>query len=98
MKMYKAPSKDVNGPLRTSNWGGPIRQIILLALVLPLFGTTRTVERPLNAQPHQLVLQNPAAHVDVIVQKSVSDNRVEDQVLNIGGEISKNLDIINAFV
>jgi serine protease AprX len=65
-----------------------------------MFGTTRAVERLPQAQPQllQLALQQPNTLVDVIVQKSVSDRRVEDEVLNLGGQITKNLDIINAFV
>ena len=91
--------KKVDGPSRTSNWGGPVRRLVLLALVLPLFGMTPAVDRPLHAQPDllQVAAQHPESVVNVIVQKNVSDGRVEDTVTRLGGEITKDLSIINAF-
>jgi serine protease AprX len=42
-------------------------------------------------------VQHPDAQVDVIVQKSVSDSQVEDTVTKLGGQITKDLHIINSF-
>jgi serine protease AprX len=91
--------KQVTGPSRTSNWGGPVRQLILLALFLPLFGTTPAVGAPLHVQPAllQAAAQHPGSTMNVIVQKNVADNRVEDTVIRLGGQVTKNLYIINAF-
>jgi serine protease AprX len=72
-----------------------------LALILSLPGATRApaADAPLRAQAQllQLSAQHPDAHINVIVQKAVSDSRVEDTVAKLGGEITEDLHIINSF-
>jgi hypothetical protein len=66
---------------------------LILSLAVPLFSATP------RAQP--LLLQMAAAHPDsivsIIVQKRVQDNSVEEMVASMGGAVTKDLSIINAF-
>jgi hypothetical protein len=91
--------KQVDQPSRASNWGGPVRFMVLLALVMPLFGMPPAAGAPIHAQPAllQAAVQYPDSKLDVIVQKAVTDSRVENTVVRLGGEITKDLQIINAF-
>src|ERR1700694_2104094 len=45
----------------------------------------------------QFALAQPDTQVSVIVQKTVSDNRVERLTERLGGAVTKDLHIINAF-
>src|SRR5207244_984964 len=45
----------------------------------------------------QAAAQHPDSKVGVIVQKTVTDNSVEQAVVKLGGTVTKDLHIINAF-
>src|SRR5690348_4025841 len=98
-------NKQVNGPSLTSNWGGPVRQIALLVLLLPLFGfaptshANATAQRALRAQTNliQVAAQHPDWTLSVIVQKESSGDGVEQAAQRLGAHITKDLSIINAF-
>jgi serine protease AprX len=94
--------------IRTSvNWGGKSKRVSLL-LVLALL---LSLAAPLAASPVamseaaarvQPVLREMAAHqpdqlVSVIIQKTAQDDRVEKAVSALGGRVTFELNIINAF-
>ncbi len=74
---------------------------LLLALLLAtsLAGTAQPVAAREALQPplREMALQDPAARVAVIVQKLDRDSAVEARVAELGGTVTKNLSIINAF-
>src|SRR5690349_18528929 len=73
-----------------------ITLLIMLVAVIPLAQTTRITPR---VQPQLLALatQHPEGRLNVIVQKLSKDDSVEHMVTNLGGVVTKNLHIINAF-
>jgi serine protease AprX len=81
--------------------GKPLRFVLLLGLLMPGMGllAAPTVQATVHAQPVLLKLaaERPDARLDVIVQKLVKDESVEQQVVTLGGVITKDLHIINAF-
>ena len=87
------------------NWGGKVKRVnLLVALVLLLAAATPTVA-PLvstakRVQPVLLDMaaQNPDQMVSVIVQKTEKGTNAEAAVAALGGTITKDLHIINAFV
>ena len=83
----------------TANWGWPLRGLVLLALLLPAIGTVPVTEAAPRVQPQLLAMaaQHPDKRVSVIVQKQVKDSSVEELVSRLGGTVTKDLRIINAF-
>jgi serine protease AprX len=90
------------------NWSGPLNTArskltaigVLLITVAVLSLLTASAYAPaLRAQPLLLefAAQQPDALVSVIVQQTVDDSSVRDTVLAMGGQITKDLSIINAF-
>jgi serine protease AprX len=78
-------------------WGRILGIVLLLALLASLMpAASAPVAR---AQPVLLVMaaRNSGAQVGVIVQKTARGARVEDLVVRLGGTITKDLRIINAF-
>ena len=88
-------------PRKSANWGGRALNLLLaltlLVALLPMASTP--VAAALRAQPQllQLAAEQPGARVSVIVQKTAKDDRVETMVAALGGEVTKDLHIINAF-
>ncbi|HTP10214.1 MAG TPA: hypothetical protein VMP08_18300, partial [Anaerolineae bacterium] len=82
------------------NWGGRvIRLVLALVLVLSLLPAASA---PLKVQAIQPLLlemaaQRPEQTVSVIVQKTAKDASVEAAVTALGGTVTKDLHIINAF-
>src|SRR5688572_23909170 len=78
-----------------------LRVLLFVALVLPMLGLGFAVETPRTAAAHPLLLktaaQTPDAHVSVIVQKGTSSDEPENLVARLGGRVTKDLSIINAF-
>ncbi len=72
--------------------------MLVLALILP--ATTPLADTSSRAQPLllQMAQDNPDALVSVIVQKNIRDASLETWVAEIGGKVTQNLGIINAFV
>jgi serine protease AprX len=78
----------------------PLQIFIVALLLLALFGAApvQRVETA-KAQPVlvQLAEQNPAQWVSVIVQKMAGTSGIEERVAALGGLVSQDLRIINAF-
>ena len=77
-----------------------LRLLLLLALLLPAVAMRSTpAQAAMKVQP--LLLQwaaaRPTAQVSVVVQKLVKDSSVEKLVTLLGGVVTKDLSIINAF-
>ncbi|PZR80301.1 MAG: hypothetical protein DLM65_08515, partial [Candidatus Aeolococcus gillhamiae] len=78
----------------------PARLLLFLVLLVPLIGVApAAAERGPRAQAALLALaaQQPAQRVSVIVQKSGHADAVEGLVARLGGHVTKDLQIINAF-
>jgi serine protease AprX len=84
----------------SSNWGRCLSLVLVVVLVLPLMVVT-PVQAPTAARVQPVLLQmaaaQPEARVSVIVQKAGKDTRVEDLVARLGGAVTQDLHIINAF-
>jgi serine protease AprX len=84
------------------NWGGRSLNLLLtLALVLGLLGPVSipTVAQAANLHPllAQLAVESPEQTVAVIVQKAETSKRAEELVVQLGGAVTKDLRLINAF-
>jgi serine protease AprX len=86
------------------NWGGkgrPVSLMVVMALVLALAMPLAVPLTPSAVRVQPLLLetaaQQPDQVVSVIVQKLARDDRVEAQVAALGGTVTKDLNIINAF-
>ena len=81
------------------NWVRQVSILLVVALLLPLAAAGPAPEVTPRAQP--ILLQRAAERPDetlgVIVQKSVKDARVENLVARLGGTVTQDLHIINAF-
>ncbi len=87
---------------KSVNWGGRIKRLnVLLVMAVVLATLPASAASVPNARIQsvlaQLASQQPDRPVNVIVQKSVKDDRVELAVEALGGTITKDLPIINAF-
>jgi serine protease AprX len=84
---------------QSANWGVLPRLLLAAALLMPALSAAPKADAAPRAQPGLLesVARHPDAAVNVIVQKSVKDNSVENMVARMGGSVTKDLDIINAF-
>lgn len=84
--------------LMIRSWRGPA-SLWLAVLVLPVFVTASAPAAPLRAQPVllELAAHQPDSAVSVIVQKTVTDSRLEALVRELGGAVTAELSIINAF-
>ncbi len=83
----------------SSHWlSQGLKLFSVLALTLSVSGSIAPPPR-LAAQPEliQLAADHPDQVVSVIVQKAVMDDRVERAVSALGGRVTKDLHIINAF-
>src|SRR3954470_13296780 len=85
--------------LRNANWNKILRFLLLSALFLPLVATTSSADAAPRVQQVLLDMaaQRPDAHISIIVQKLVHDDSVEQTVVQLGGTVTKDLRIINAF-
>ncbi len=80
--------------------GTPLRFLLLLALLMPAVALAATpISMTLRAQPQLLKLAaaSPDARLGVIVQKAGNSSRIEQLVSGLGGVVTKDLSIINAF-
>lgn len=97
---YKSRSENLKSP--SVNWGGWLLNLLLaLALVLGLLGPVSMPPVALGANLHpllaQLAVESPEQAVAVIVQKAGSSDRAEKLAARLGGTVTKDLRIINAF-
>ena len=84
----------------SSNWGRCLSLVLVVALVLPFMAVT-PVPAPTAARAQPVLLKmaqaQPDSTVSVIVQKTVKDSQVEELVARLGGAVTQDLHIINAF-
>ncbi len=86
--------------LPTQRAGKPLRFLLLLGLLMPAVALAATpVPTTLHAQPQLLKLaaDHPEARLGVIVQKAGNTSGIEQRVIGLGGVVTKDLHIINAF-
>jgi serine protease AprX len=85
--------------LRSSNWSRTISLLLIVALLGPAVSLLPVSAATPRVQPIllELATQQPETPVGVIVQKLVRDDSVENLVIRLGGTVTKNLPIINAF-
>ena len=76
-----------------------IRLVLTLAVVLALWPASPAPAQAARVQPLllELAAQQPDQVVSVIVQKTVKNDRVEQTVGALGGTVTADLRIINAF-
>ena len=88
---------------KSVNWDSKFKRLsllvvmaLLLSLIAPL---TSMPAQAARVQPLllELAAQQPDQVVSVIVQKTVKDTRAEEAVTTLGGRVTKDLHIINAF-
>ena len=79
----------------------PILLIVILALIVGLVGPAALpgIAKTVHAHPllQQLAAANPDALIAVIVQKAEASDRAEQLAKSLGGAITRDLRIINAF-
>src|SRR5260370_19898548 len=77
----------------------PIRLLLLLAMLLPFVASTPAANAAMRVQPEllQMAAQRPNTMVNVIVQKLGQGEGVDQMVTKLGGTVTKDLHIINAF-
>jgi serine protease AprX len=73
--------------------------LIIASLLLAVVGSAPQPASAAKAQPMlvELAVQEPAQLVRVIVQKVAGASRVEERVAKLGGQVTRDLSIINAF-
>ncbi|MGW8250101.1 MAG: S8 family serine peptidase, partial [Anaerolineales bacterium] len=78
-----------------------LRALLPLVLLLSLAAATAGPQFASQVKAHPLLLQiadeHPEQQVAVIVQKLGQDTRLESRVVQLGGEVTKDLYLINAF-
>ena len=84
---------------RFIHWNRILSILLAVALLTPLVVMAPAPQVASRVQPIllQMVAERPETTARVIVQKSVDDTSVEDLVARLGGEVTKDLHIINAF-
>jgi serine protease AprX len=80
-------------------WGRTLRLTLLAVIVMPAFAAAPKVDVAPRAQQEALDMaaQRPDAKVAVIVQKAVRNNGPEQMVGRLGGKVTQQLSLINAF-
>src|SRR5437762_1123745 len=84
---------------QTANWGLLLRILLVAVLLLPALSVVPRVEAAPRGQPQLLAMaaQHPEGTVSVIVQKTSDDKSLESPVTRLGGTVTKDPHIINAF-
>jgi serine protease AprX len=82
-----------------TRWGRYLSVLLVVALLLPFMATELKPELAPRAQPIllQMAAERPDATLSVIVQKAVKDTQVESLAARLGGTVTADLHIINAF-
>ena len=85
-------------PRRTTG-STPLRMVALLVLLVPFLSRAPAPAPVLHAQPELLAAAaaQPTARLKVIVQKTAHDTSLEALVARLGGRVTLDLHIINAF-
>jgi serine protease AprX len=81
------------------DWSRRLSVLLVVALLLPLMGMAPNPEVAPRAHPIllQMAAERPSEMVGIIVQKTVKDTQVESLVARLGGTVTQDLHIINAF-
>jgi serine protease AprX len=86
------------------NWGGKDKHVkllvvlaLVLSLVMPLVASLSQASARVQPMLLELTVQQPDQVVSVIVQKTAQDANVEAAVTQLGGTVTKDLHVINAF-
>jgi serine protease AprX len=85
---------------RCVNWKVLMSTTLVTIVVVSIFVSASALRAaPRRAQKTLLELaqQQPKAQVSIIVQKTARDSRVEELVARLGGKVTTDLNIINAF-
>src|SRR5436305_14681562 len=84
---------------QSANWGVLPRLLLAALLLIPALSTAPKASAASKIHPDllEMAASHPDAAVSVIVQKLVKDNSVETLVTKLGGTVTKDLHIINAF-
>ena len=84
---------------RFVNWSRHLSVLLVVALLLPFMATGPKPEVTPRAQPIllQMAAERPGEVLNVIVQKTAQDASVEKLVVQLGGTVTQDLSIINAF-
>ncbi|RME45262.1 MAG: hypothetical protein D6791_11205 [Chloroflexi bacterium] len=87
------------GNARVASWGRALNVMLVVAMLVPLVAVAPAAPAAPHAQPIllQMAAERPTETVGVIVQKQVRDATVENLVARLGGVVTKDLHIINAF-
>ena len=84
----------------SSNWGRRLSVLLVVTLALP-FMAVAPVQAPTAGRVQPVLFQRaaaqPEAMLGVIVQKTVKDSSVEELVTRLGGVVTQDLSLINAF-
>src|SRR5437868_8596866 len=87
--------------VRVRNLGQWLRATVIVALLLPMvaIAPAHHADAAQRIQPAllQMTMRHPNSTVGVIVQKTVQDKSVEQAIARLGGTVTKDLSIINAF-
>src|SRR5690242_15179956 len=84
-------------------FGSQLQRVLIYGILFITLATAIPLEKAAHATPHAqpellaLVAQHPEGRVGVIVQKLAKDGSVERLVSQLGGVVTRDLHIINAF-
>ncbi|MDQ6694425.1 MAG: S8 family peptidase [Chloroflexota bacterium] len=92
-------AKQLGGKAASANWSGPARLFLLVTMLLTMVGLAPAAEAAPKVQPIllQMAAQQPDQKVSIIVQTTGKSDGPEKLVTRLGGEVTKDLHIINAF-
>ena len=84
---------------QSSDWNVALNFVLVLALLLPLMVLRPRRNITPRAQPVllELAATRPKETVSVIVQKVMAGSSVEERIARLGGTVTRDLHIINAF-
>ncbi|MDQ6695090.1 MAG: S8 family peptidase [Chloroflexota bacterium] len=92
-------AKQIEGKTSSVKWARPTRFLLLAVMLMSMVGLAPATEAATKAQPMllQMAAQHPDQKVSIIVQKTGKADGPEKLVTGLGGEITRDLHIINAF-
>ena len=91
--------KAIASPMRSIQWDKILLALFIVVLLATLGLSASRHSVTLRVQPQllELAAERPDEMVRVIVQKVVRDSSIEGLVARLGGEVVRELPIINAF-
>jgi serine protease AprX len=88
---------------KSVNWGGKVKRLNLLVVTalliagVPLAAPHQQSATRVQPLLREMAAQQPEQMVSVIVQKTAQDDRVKQAVIALGGRVTLDLNMINAF-